>query len=80
MNFKNPLNHHISATVRPFLMKFGTVMHTRRMDGRTDGQTIDRYIDPAPLEAGSVNKLLATFVLLASGDIAVALLRMTLLR
>jgi len=75
MNFKNLLNHHISATVRPFLMKFGTVM-----DGRTDGQTIDRYIDPAPLEAGSVNKLLATFVLLASGDIAVALLRMTLLR
>ena len=25
-------------------------------DGRTDGRTLDRYIEPAPLEAGSVNE------------------------
>jgi len=24
---KNPLNHHISATVRPILMKFSTMTH-----------------------------------------------------
>jgi len=25
---KNPLNRHISATVRPISMKFGTLTHT----------------------------------------------------
>jgi len=34
--FENPLNRHISATLWPILMKFGTMTHTGPI------QTIDR--------------------------------------